>query len=91
MHLNTVVVFGVVDENSAFSFHIAGLEVIHHPEPVVEETLVIEVEKVEQGLTVVDSLVRVAGKAIVVCPHIGKSVMQTNSSKRVAGNHNDKD
>jgi len=69
----TVVILWVVDENPASSLNVAGLEVVDHPEPVVEEALVVEVEVVVEGLPVVESLVRVGGKPLAICPHIGKS------------------
>ena len=42
-YLRTVVILRVVDEDSALSLYIASLKVVDHPEPVVEETFVIEV------------------------------------------------
>ena len=91
LYPDTVVVFWVVDENSAFGFHEAGLEVVHHPEPVVEEALVVEVEVVEQGLPVVDPLVRVARVTLAVCPRICKSVMKTIFSTQLTRYDNKND
>ena len=73
MYLWTRVILWVVDENPARGLHIACLKVIHHPEPVVEDSLVVEVEVVGVVLPIVESRVRVGGIAFAICPHIGKS------------------
>ena len=72
-YLRTVVILRVVDEDSALCLHVASLEVVDHPEPVVEQTLVIEVEVVGECLTVVASSVGIGGISLAVCPHVGKS------------------
>ena len=90
-YLWTEIILRVVDENPAGGLHIAGLEVVHHPEPVVEEALVVEVEVVEQGLPVVDPLVRVARVTLAVCPRICKSVMKTIFSTQLTRYDNKND
>ena len=72
-YLRTVVILRVVDEDSALSLHVASLEVVDHPETVVEQTLVVEVEVVRECLTVVASSVGIGGISLAVCPHVGKS------------------
>ena len=71
-NLRAVIILRVVDEDSSFSLYVAGLEVVHHPKAVVEETLVVVVEIVVEGLTVVDSSVCVTCLSLRVCPHIRK-------------------
>ena len=71
-NLRAIVILWVVDKDSSFSLHIAGLEVVHHPEAVVEETLVVVVKEVVLALTVGASRVRVTCFALGVCPHVGK-------------------
>ena len=75
-YLRTVVILRIVDEDSALSLHVASLEVVDHPEPIVKQTLVVEVEIVGECLTVVASSVGIGGIALAVCPHVGKSVGQ---------------
>ena len=85
-YLWTVVILWVVDENSARGLHVPSLEVAHHPEPVVEEALVVEVEVVHQGLPIVASLVGVGGVTLTISPHIGKpksSLTVENFTKHV--------
>ena len=72
-HLRAVVILGIVDEDSPFGLNVASLEVVDHPEPIVEQTLVVEVEIVGECLTVVASRVGIGGIALAVCPHVGKS------------------
>ena len=56
-YLRTVVILRIVNEDSALCLHVASLEVVDHPEPIVEQTLVVEVEIVGECLTVVASSV----------------------------------
>ena len=72
-YLRTVVILRVVDEDSALSLHVASLEVVDHPEPIVEQTLIVEVEIVGECLTVVASSVGIGSISLAVCPHVGKS------------------
>ena len=71
-NLRAVIILRVVDEDPSFSLNVAGLEVVHHPKAVVEETLIVVVEIVVQCLTVVDSSVCVTCLSLRVCPHIRK-------------------
>ena len=56
-YLRTVVILRIVNEDSALCLHVASLEVVDHPKPIVEQTLVVEVEIVGECLTVVASSV----------------------------------
>jgi len=69
----TRVILRVVDENHARGLHIAGRKVVHHPESVVEDTLVVEMQIVGVRLPIIASRVRVGGVAFAISPHIGKS------------------
>merc|ERR1719234_1397000 len=70
--LGTVIILRVVDEHPSFSLNEASLKVVDDPKAVVEETLVVVVEIVVQGLPIVVSAVLITCLSLRVCPHIRK-------------------